>query len=122
MGRVVHFEITADDTARAKKFYEVFGWKIADAGMEGMEYFVAKTGDEKDMGIDGAIMSRDYRSQPVIPWISVENLDEMTEKAVAAGAKVIGERQSIPGIGETIYINDTEGNTVGLIQALPRAE
>ncbi len=121
MGRVVHFEITAEDTARARKFYETFGWKIADAGMEGVDYWLAKTGDES-MGIDGAIMSREYRKQPVIPWIAVEDLDAMIEKVTQAGGAVSGEKQTVPGIGDTVYINDTEGNTVGLIQPLPRTE
>jgi predicted enzyme related to lactoylglutathione lyase len=31
--KIVHFEITADDVQRAKKFYEVFDWKIEDSGM-----------------------------------------------------------------------------------------
>jgi len=54
MGRVVHFEITADDTARAKKFYEIFDWEITDANMPGAEYWLAKTGEDNDMGIDYA--------------------------------------------------------------------
>jgi len=120
MGRMVHFEITAEDTARAQKFYEIFGWQMTNANMPDIDYILAKTGDEADMGINGAIMSRTYRSQPTIAWISVDNLDEMIEKVKAAGGKVDGEKHTVPGIGDTIYIIDTEGNTIGLIQALPR--
>jgi len=119
VGRVVHFEITADDTARAKKFYEIFGWQITDSNMPGGEYWLAKTGDEKEMGIDGAIMPRTYNPQPVIAWVSVDNLDEMIAKVQAAGGKLVGERQTVPGVGDTIYISDTEGNTIGLLQPLP---
>ena len=32
MARVVHFEITADDVERARKFYEIFGWEITSRG------------------------------------------------------------------------------------------
>jgi predicted enzyme related to lactoylglutathione lyase len=120
MGRVVHFEITADDTARAQKFYEIFDWEIADAGMLGADYRLAKTGDTP-VGIDGAIMPRAYKSQPSIIWISVDNIDEMVEKVKSAGGETAGEKQTVPGIGNTIYIKDTEGNIVGLLQALPRA-
>jgi predicted enzyme related to lactoylglutathione lyase len=118
MGRVVHFEITADDVARAQKFYEIFGWKIADSGMPGAEYLLARTGED-DMGIDGAIMPRSYKPQPVIPWIAVDDLDAMVEKVKKTGGQVAGEKRTVPGIGDTIYITDTEDNTVGLIQALP---
>jgi predicted enzyme related to lactoylglutathione lyase len=123
MGRVVHFEITADDVARARKFYEIFDWQLDDADMPGMStdsYVLAKTGDDKDMGTNGAIMKREFRSQPTIIWIAVDNLDAMIEKVKSSGGTVIGDKQTVPGIGDTIYVNDTEGNTIGLIQALPR--
>ncbi|HUC88141.1 MAG TPA: VOC family protein [Candidatus Binatia bacterium] len=119
MGRVVHFEITADDTARAQKFYEIFGWKITDAGMPGADYRLAKTGDG-DMGIDGAIMPRSFQPQPVIAWVSVDDLDAMIEKVKASGGKIIGNKQTVPEVGDTIYFKDTEGNTMGMIQPLPR--
>ena len=118
MGRVIHFEITADDTARAKKFYELFDWQISDSVVVNIDYLRAQTGDSP-IGIDGAIMSRSYKSQPVIPWIAVDDLDEMIEKVKNAGGKVAGDKHTIPGIGDTIYIEDTEGNTIGLIQPLP---
>jgi predicted enzyme related to lactoylglutathione lyase len=122
MGRVVHFEITADDVERAKKFYEIFDWDLTDADMPGlpsMQYLIAKTG-EGDIGTDGAIMSRRFRQEPTIIWISVDNLDDMVEKVKASGGKTAGNKQTVPGVGDTIYVTDTEGNTIGLIQALPQ--
>lgn len=118
MGRVVHFEITAEDTGRAIKFYKIFGWQFNDAGVEGMEYLLAKTGTDS-IGIDGAIMPRTYRQQPVIPWIAVDDLEDMIEKVHQAGGQTAGDRQHVPNVGETIYITDTEGNTIGLIEAIP---
>lgn len=118
MGRVVHFEITADDTARAKQFYELFGWEITDAGMPGTEYWLAHTGDDLN-GINGAIMPRTYQTQPVIPWIAVDNLAEAVAKVQAAGGSVKGERQTVPNVGDTMYCTDTEGNIIGLLQPVP---
>ncbi|HUA12979.1 MAG TPA: VOC family protein [Candidatus Sulfotelmatobacter sp.] len=123
MGRVVHFEITADDVPRAKKFYEIFDWDIKDSGMPELgenKYMVAKTGKEGDTGTDGAIMSRSFRADPTIIWIAVDDIDQMAEKVKASGGQVAGKKQTVPGVGDTIYIKDTEGNTVGLIQPLPR--
>lgn len=119
MGRVVHFEITADDVARACKFYEVFGWKLSDSGMPGSDYWLADTGSTPD-GINGAIMPRSYNPQPVINWVSVDNLDEMIEKVKTAGGTIVGEKQTVPGVGDTIYAKDTEGNVFGMLQPLPR--
>ncbi|MGD1054258.1 MAG: VOC family protein [Candidatus Dormibacteria bacterium] len=119
MGRIVHFEITADDVPRARRFYEIFDWEITDAGMPGADYWLAKTGDG-GMGIDGAIMPRAYNAQPSIVWIGVGDLDATIARVVAAGGSLVGERQTVPGVGDTIYAKDTEGNTFGIIQPLPR--
>jgi len=120
MGRVVHFEITADDVSRARKFYEIFDWTINDSGMPGAEYWLVDTGIG-EIGINGAIMPRAYKAQPVVHWISVDNLDAMIDKVKASGGEIVGESQTVPGIGDTIYARDTEGNTFGMIQPLPRS-
>lgn len=120
MGRVVHFEITADDLERAKKFYAIFSWEITDAGMPGAEYWLAKTGTS-DMGIDGAIMPRSYSKQPIINTLSVDDLSDMIEKVKVAGGKIDGERNTIPGIGDFVYAFDSEGNRFGMLQPLPRS-
>lgn len=120
MGRVIHFEITADDTARARKFYEIFGWKITNSGMPG-EYWLAKTGEGND-GIDGAIMPREYSpTQPIRNTISVDDLDEMIKKVKAAGGEVDKELSPIPGVGRYVNATDTEGNRFGMLQPLPRS-
>jgi len=120
MARVVHFEITADDVSRARRFYEIFDWTISDSGMPGAEYWLVNTGDEV-IGINGAIMPRAYNAQPVIHWVGVDDLDAMIDKVKASGGKIVGEKQTVPGVGDTIYASDTEGNTFGMIQPLPRS-
>lgn len=117
MARVVHFEITADDVERACRFYSVFGWELVSADMPGVDYWLAHTGSG-EAGINGAIMPRAYNAQPIINWISVENLDAMIQKVREAGGEIAGERHTVPGIGETVYVKDTEGNTLGMIQPI----
>ena len=55
MNRVVHFEIPAKDIDKVVDFYKnVFNWEITH--WEGqMEYWLVKTGEAPEMGIDGAI-------------------------------------------------------------------
>lgn len=120
MGRVVHFEITAKDMERAKKFYEIFGWQISDSGMPGMQYWLAKTGEGG--GIDGAIMPKTYTKQAVRNTIAVDNIDEMIEKVKKAGGKISGEKDMIPGVGYYVNAVDTEGNEFGMLQPLPRQQ
>ena len=52
MPRIIHFDLPADDPVRAQKFYaEIFGWKF-DKWNGPMEYWMIKTGDEKNPGIN----------------------------------------------------------------------
>ena len=56
--KVIHFEIPAEDTRRAVAFYKkAFGWKFDK--YEGMEYWLANTGEDKEPGINGAVSEKD---------------------------------------------------------------
>ena len=53
MPRVIHFEINADDTQRAAKFYrELFDWKISRWN-ESSDYWLTESGTREEPGIDG---------------------------------------------------------------------
>jgi len=121
MLRVVHFEIPAENAGRAAEFYKsVFGWKIKDAGMP-MPYFLAVTGKEGTMGIDGAIMDKKgATAQTVTNTIEVRSVDEFVGKITTAGGKQVTPKNTIPGIGDFCYCTDTEGNLFGLLQPVPR--
>jgi predicted enzyme related to lactoylglutathione lyase len=44
VGKVVHFEIPADDVERAKGFYgSIFGWQLDD--VPGLDYTIVRTVD-----------------------------------------------------------------------------
>ncbi|MBF5059699.1 VOC family protein [Candidatus Neptunochlamydia vexilliferae] len=120
MNQVVHFEIPADDTERAKKFYDIFGWDI-----EGKEDYIAlrttpidKNFMPKNPGaINGGMIKRtDDVKAPVIA-IHVESVDTYIEKVVAAGGQLIMPKIEIPNMGYYAYVSDTEGNVLGLWEA-----
>jgi predicted enzyme related to lactoylglutathione lyase len=121
MPRVVHFEIPAENASRAVEFYKsVFGWEIKDAGMP-MPYFLATTGKEGTMGIDGAIMDKKgMTAQSVTNTIDVPSVDDFIKKITKAGGKQVTKKDTIPGVGDFCYCTDTEGNLFGILQPLPR--
>jgi hypothetical protein len=116
MNRVVHFEIPADNPDRAQTFYaDVFGWKFTR--WDGpMDYRLAKTGDDKDRGIDGAILPRQAPGASVVNTVSVPSLDASLKTVEKAGGKVILPRMTVPGVGYVAYASDTEGNPFGMLQ------
>lgn len=125
MGRLIHFEIHVDDMERAKKFYgEVFGWTFQDwSDYAGMPYFGAVTGDENEMGINGALMQRQgpplVQHQPLNGYactMGVEDYDASEEKILANGGVVAMTKHALPGMAWQGYYKDTEGNIFGIHQ------
>jgi uncharacterized protein len=121
MGRVSHFEITADDPKRAAGFYEkAFGWKVNDWGGP-FTYLLATTGDKNEVGIDGAIMDRGDHGQAVINTISVDKWEAGADAVKKAGGQVLQAKTPVPGQGYFAYCKDTEGNVFGIFEANPTA-
>ena len=125
MGRLVHFEIHVDDMERAKNFYgEVFGWTFEDySEYAGMPYFGAVTGDDQQMGINGALMQR--KSAPpelnqalngFACTMGVEDYDSTEAKILKSGGKVALPKYALPGMAWQGYYLDTEGNIFGVHQ------
>jgi uncharacterized protein len=115
MPRVVHFNMPADDIARAKKFYsEVFGWSFEK--WDGpMEYWLTKTGDDKQPGINGGLAKRNPISSSTVNTIDVPSVDEYTKKIQSKGGKVI-QGMPVQGVGYFAHCIDTEGNRFDIIQ------
>jgi predicted enzyme related to lactoylglutathione lyase len=126
---VVHFELPANDKARAAKFYQdAFGWETKEMGEEYGGYVLAMTtesdesGPKKPGAINGGIFLRD----PKIPGqgshivVSVENIDEAIGAVMAAGGEVLGEKMNIQGVGTFVMIKDTEGTEVGVLEPEPQ--
>ena len=121
MGRVSHFEITADDPERAAAFYrKAFGWEINDWGGP-FKYLLATTGPKDQVGIDGAIMDRHDSKQAVINTISVDTWEAGAQAVSEAGGTVLMDKTPVPGQGYFAYCRDTEGNVFGIFQADPSA-
>lgn len=119
MGRVVHFEIAAQDAKRATDFYEkVFNWKMIEAMPN--EYWLVKTGEDNEPGIDGAIRKTTdsiYKGiKSFVCTIQVKNLVTARRKVKKAGGMLETEIMPVPGIGHFCYCKDTEGNTFGMLQ------
>jgi predicted enzyme related to lactoylglutathione lyase len=120
MGKVVHFEIPADDLGRAKQFYgSVFGWQLDD--MPDIDYTIARTVDvdeqqlPKEPGaINGGMMKRGPDTPSPVVTIDVPSIDESLKQIETQGGSVVAPRTEIPGMGAYAYFKDSEGNTLGL--------
>jgi predicted enzyme related to lactoylglutathione lyase len=115
MAAVEHFEIPADDMARASAFYSaVFGFRYEpwgeDAGM-------ILTGS--DDGINGDLHRRADVPHPTIV-ITVDAIEETVAQVEAHGGSAMGGIQMLNERDRWAYVRDSEGNAIGLFDHGPR--
>jgi uncharacterized protein len=110
---VVHFEIGCRDSAKTQEFYrKLFDWKISEMGPAAM--IAAETG-----GIPGHITALGHDPQHyTIFYVAVDDVAAYLEKAKGLGAKTLVPPVDIP-TGTFAWMQDPEGNTVGLWKAKP---
>lgn len=122
MNRINHFDISADNTGRAVKFYgTVFGW-TAEKWNGPMEYWMVTTGPDSTPGINGGIAPRQEPTDHMLLTIGVPSVDDFVANVKAAGGKPISPKMAIPGVGWYATCLDTEGNEFGLMQEDPKAK
>jgi uncharacterized protein len=127
MSRVVHFEIHAENPARASQFYTtVFGWNIQKWG--DLDYWLVTTGAPNQPGINGGMFPRQgpppIEPNPISAFvcsIDVDDIDVAMGRVVTAGGTIVVPKRALPGVGWTAYGKDTEGNIFGLSQSDPQA-
>jgi hypothetical protein len=127
MDKVVHFEIPADDQARAKEFYaSVFDWDLNESDMGGgVMYTTAMTVAVDDNrlpkepgAINGGIMNRTADTPAPVITIQVDSIDDALKKVEAGGGNTVQPRTEIPNMGAFAYFKDSEGNVMGLWETL----
>lgn len=121
MPRVAHFEIPADDPARAIRFYEnVFGWTFRK--WDGpMEYWMIQTGPQGEPGIDGGLAARRQPGESTTNVVRVPSVDTTTAQVEKAGGTTVAPKSAVPGVGWVAYYLDPEKNVFGVIQEDPAA-
>ena len=122
MSRVIHFEIPASDPQRAAQFYrKAFGWKI-EKWPGPMDYWMVTTGPEETPGINGGLMKKQAPTTVTTNTIGVVSVDAAVETVKKAGGKLVMPKTPIPTVGYFAYLEDTEGNLFGVMQADAKAK
>ena len=98
------------------RFYrEVFGWRF-ERWKGPFEYYLARTGEKGEEGIDGGILRRTDPRATVVNYIGVKDVDELVRKIVTHGGKVVQGKTAVPGVGYMVLFQDTEGNLFGVME------
>jgi predicted enzyme related to lactoylglutathione lyase len=115
-GKLRHFAINADDTARARAFYgQVFGWTFTPWGPP--DFF--QTHDAGG-GLMGALQGRRGIGGQQMPGLEltfgVDDLAATMTAIKANGGQVLMQPFTIEGVGDLIFFKDSEGNVAGAMQ------
>ncbi len=111
-------ELMTWDVEKAIKFYsELIGWKIADSGMPGMNYNIAKAGDKQVAGM--MAMTPEMPAQVPSHWMSyitVDDVDGAAAKVKKLGGTILHGPADIPTVGRFCVVQDPTGAAISLIQ------
>jgi len=113
MSKVVHFEIPADDTSRAREFWgSLFG--VQFQSYDGpMEYHMFGNDDQSG----GGLMPRQEGQDGLVVYFPTEDLDSSLKQVTELGGSVEGEKMPVPGMGWFAKVRDTEGNRFSFWQS-----
>ena len=110
-----HFAINADDVGRARGFYEnVFGWTFQPWGPP--EFFMVQAG-----AVQGSLQRRRELAPGLVLHgfecsFAIDDVQRVVAAVRAAGGRILMEPTILPGIGELIFFQDTEGNVAGAMR------
>jgi hypothetical protein len=114
------FEIPVADTERARKFYEtILDVPMNTTDMMGMEMTFFPSSQEPNGKVSGALVKSEYHmpstTGSMIYLNANPDLQEVLDRVEAAGGSVIMPRTLIDEqTGYFAFVQDTEGNRVGL--------
>ncbi len=116
MPSICHFEVSAEDIERAKRFYnKVFDWKFEkDANMD--YWMISTTDSEGKPGLGGGLMKRENFPAGIMNYIDVNNIAETLKKIEKEGGKILVPQSPITNVGYFAVFMDTEQNTFCLFK------
>ena len=120
---MAHFEIHVNDTARAQAFYaDLFGWTYAPMALaEDAEYHLITgpgIGGDLTVGMMKRMGGAPDKGAPIrggTMTFEVDDCDAKYALALANGGAEALPPMDYPGIGRCAYVEDGEGNVVGMI-------
>ena len=112
MSKIVHFEVPAKDTGRAKEFWgSLFGVQFQT--FEGpTEYHMFQNDDQTG----GGIYPQQQGEKGLITYFSVGDIDSARKQIQDLGGKA-EDKEPVPGMGWYARAEDTEGNEFSLWQS-----
>jgi predicted enzyme related to lactoylglutathione lyase len=116
VSKVVHFEVPAKDTSRAREFWGSL-FNLQFQSYDGpVEYHMFQNDDQTG----GAVYPQQQGETGLIVYFAVDDIDAARQKIEQLGGKA-EDKAPVPGMGWFARAEDTEGNAFSLWQTDPNA-
>ena len=116
-GQMVHVEIPAGDTAKARAFWGgLFGWQFQAYEGSPTEYHMTRFSETQG----GAITEADGDKRGPRVYFDVDDINAQKARVGGLGGES-GEAYPVPGMGWFAVCKDSERNEFGLWQTDPNA-
>ncbi|SDE73731.1 VOC family protein [Rhodobacter capsulatus] len=119
-GVPIWFEGMVADPDAAQDFYaKVFGWDWGDAGMEGFDYRLARSGADL---VAGLMALKDCTEGTPPNWtlyLAARDCDATAAQLRDLGGQVLKAPADIPGTGRFAILADPQGAVFGILTPLP---
>ena len=116
-GQMVHLEIPAGDTAKAREFWgSLFGWEFQEFPGSPTEYHMTQFSE----ATGGAIYRGDGDKRGTRVYLDVDDIKAGAARVNELGGEA-GDSMPVPGMGWFAICTDTEGNEFGIWQTDPDA-
>ena len=116
-GHMVHLEIPAGDTAKAREFWgSLFGWQFQAFEGAPSEYLMTRFSETTG----GAIFEAHGDKRGTRVYFDVDDINTGIARVKELGGEA-GEGMAVPSMGWFATCTDTEGNDFGLWQTDPNA-
>ena len=116
-GQMVHYEIPAGDTGKAKEFWGgLFGWEFQEYPGSPTEYHMTRFGETQG----GAIYGEEGSDRGTRTYFDVDDINAGAARVAELGGQA-GEAMPVPAMGWFAICKDNQGNEFGLWQTDPNA-
>jgi predicted enzyme related to lactoylglutathione lyase len=115
-GQIVHLEIPADDTSKAREFWgSLFGWQF-EAAPSPSEYHMTRITEQSGV----AITNMEPSKRGTRPYFDVDDINTGAARVKELGGDA-DQPMPVPNMGWFVTCRDPHGNEFGLWQTDPSA-
>lgn len=117
LGAPCWYELGTSDPAAASDFYtRILDWQIADSGLPGADYRLAKAGRTNVAGLKSNVGQPGAPPPNWLIYFAADDCAATLARVTQAGGKVLVQPTEIPGTGRFAVAADPQGAVFGLLE------